>query len=84
MSTAPSGSPGRPATSIPSRATTPPKPRNSPTSRSPAGRSAGDSRAEISATISGMLEIRIAASDEATYCSPAAMSTNGSATSQAA
>src|SRR5215213_1226819 len=84
MSTAPSSSPGRPATSIPSRATTPPKPRSSPTSRSPAGRSAGDSRVEISATISGMLEIRMAASDEATCCSPVAMSTNGSATSQAA
>jgi hypothetical protein len=31
-----------------------------------------------------MLEIRIAASDEATCCSPVAMSTNGSTTSQAA
>ena len=84
MRTAPSSSPGRPATSIPSRATTPPNPSSSPTSRSPAGRSAADSRVEIRATISGMLEIRMAASDEATYCSPVAMSTNGSATSQAA
>ena len=67
----------------PSRATTPPNPITSPTTRSPVGRSAGEKRTDSSATISGMEAIRMAASDEEMCCSPAAISRNGTATSQA-
>ena len=82
-STAPSSSPGRPAMSTPSSATTPPNPTTSPASRGPVGVSSGERRTDSRATISGMEAIRIAASDEEMRCSPRAMSRNGTATSQA-
>jgi hypothetical protein len=82
-STAPRSSPGRPATSTPSSATTPMNPTTRPASRSPVGLSSGEKRTDSSATISGMEAIRIAASDEEMRCSPRAISRNGTATSQA-
>ena len=44
----------------------------------PVARSAGSKRIASTATISGTEAIRIAVSDEDTYCSPAAISGNGS------
>ena len=50
---------------------------NSPTSRRPSARSSGSKRSASSAMNSGTAAIMIAASEEATRCSPAAMSGNG-------
>ena len=77
MASAPSSSSVRPATSRPTSATTPAKPISSPARREPVARSPGSKRTASTATISGTDAIRIAASDEDTCCSPAAMSGNG-------
>src|SRR3954449_2440454 len=77
MAAAPSSSSLRPATSMPTRATTPARPTISPTSREPVARSARSKRSASSATKSGTAAMMIAASDEATWRSPAAMSGNG-------
>ena len=69
---------------MPTSATTPASPTNRPTSRTPVARSERSTRIAISATISGTQAIRIAASDEETCCSPAAISGNGSAISASA
>ena len=50
---------------------------NSPTRRVPPTRSEWSKRSASSAMISGTDAIRIAASDDATCCSPAAISGNG-------
>src|SRR5438309_1821560 len=50
---APSSSLGRPATSMPSKAMTPPSPITSPSSRSPVGLSPGDRRTDRRATMRG-------------------------------
>ena len=78
ISTAPSNSSAFPATSMPTSTITPANPISRPTRRSPVARSAWSKRIAITATISGTEAIRIAVSDEDTYCSPAAISGNGS------
>ena len=55
-----------------------------PTRREPVARSAGSKRSASSATKSGTEAMMIAASEEATCCSPAAMSGNGTAISNSA
>jgi hypothetical protein len=74
----------RPATSIPTSAITPARPNSRPTRREPVARSAGSKRNASSATMSGTAAMMIAARDEATWRSPAAMSGNGIAISKQA
>ena len=68
----------------PTSATTPARPISSPASREPVTRSEASKRSASRATNSGAAAIRIAASDEATCCSPAAISGNGIAISTTA
>ena len=53
------------------------KPITRPSARTGVGRSEGSKRNESTVTISGTEAIRIAASDEAMWTSPAAISGNG-------
>jgi hypothetical protein len=69
---------------MPTRATTPASPTTSPTSRDPVARSAWSKRSASSATKSGTAAMMIAASDEATWRSPAAMSGKGTTISNSA
>jgi hypothetical protein len=66
-----------PATSIPTSAITPEKPISRPRARSGVGRSEWSKRRASTALISGTNAMMIAASDEATRSSPAAISGNG-------
>src|SRR5829696_2998634 len=84
ISATPTSSSVRPATSMPTSATTPPRPISSPTSRMPDARSAASNRIASSATTSGTVAMTMAATDEDTRCSPAASSGNGIAISTAA
>lgn len=77
----PSNSLVRPATSIPTSATTPPKPMSRPSARSRVGRSLWSKRRARTAPIRGTEATTIAASDEDTRCSPKAMAGNGMVTS---
>ena len=77
MASAPSSSSVRPATSIPISATTPASPSSRPASRAPVARSSASKRSASRATNSGAAATMIAASDELTCCSPAAISGNG-------
>src|SRR4051794_13036893 len=70
--------------SIPTSATTPPRPISSPTSRRPDTRSEASKRSASTATISGAAAMMIAATDESTCCSPNAMNGNGTAISKTA
>ncbi len=74
----------RPATSIPTSAITPPNPIISPSARVGVGRSSGSKRNASTAPINGTAAITIAASDEDTCSSPAAISGNGIDTSATA
>ena len=84
MAPAPSSSSPRPATSMPTSATTPARPMTRPTRRDPVARSARSKRSASSATKSGTEAMMIAASDEATWRSPAAMSGKGTTISNSA
>src|SRR5687767_1305693 len=77
MHSAPMSSSVLPATSMPNSTTTPARPTKRPTRRRPVTRSSWSSRIASSAMISGSDATMIAASDEATCCSPNAMSGNG-------
>src|SRR4051794_2059379 len=70
--------------SIPTSATTPARPISRPTSRRPETRSDASKRSARSATISGAAAMMIAATDESTWRSPAAISGNGTAISKIA
>src|SRR3954451_480578 len=70
--------------SIPTSATTPPRPTSRPTSRRPPTRSDSSKRSASSATISGAAAMMIAATDESTWRSPLAISGNGTAISKIA
>ena len=74
---APSSSSPLPAMSRPTSATTPANPISSPNRRAPVARSAWSNRSASRATISGTEAIRIAANEDETCCSPAAISGNG-------
>ena len=63
--------------SRPTSATTPANPISSPNRRAPVARSAWSKRSASRATISGTEAIRIAANEDETCCSPAAISGNG-------
>src|SRR3954451_6507405 len=84
ISRAPRSSPELRAMSMPTSATTPPRPISKPTSRRPDTRSDSSKRRASSATISGAAAMMIAATDESTCCSPLAMSGNGTAISKSA
>ncbi len=62
---------------MPTSAITPAKPISSPIRRAPRTRSSGSKRMASTAMISGTAAIRIAASEDETCCSPAAISGNG-------
>src|SRR3954471_17523223 len=81
---APSSSSVRPAMSRPTSATTPPRPTSSATSPRPETRSDASKRSASSATISGAAAMMIAATEESTWRSPAAISGNGTAISKMA
>src|SRR3954468_9294297 len=81
---APSSSSACPAMSIPTSATTPPRPISRPTRRRPDTRSDSSKRSASSATMSGAAAMMIAATEESTCCSPAAMSGKGTAISKIA
>ena len=74
---APRTSPGFALRSIPTRATTPASPISIPSMRVRVGRSVWSKRSASSAISRGTVAITIAATEESTCCSPAAISGNG-------
>ena len=77
MARMPSSSPPLPLRSRPTRATTPARPIRRPVRRLPPARSEGSKRIASIAAISGAVAITIAAVEEATVCSPAAIRGKG-------